>query len=212
MKSTREKFWLSDKTFPILVALACAAMVGGTHMYIKHGTGALNEIFVIQLLDQGLQTGDYAAAAGFAFGFLLARILEGPLVGLLDVGGSLMTGVGIGIPAVLLSAGYGKTLNSFALSLIIGGAIGIVIGYIIIGIRKLMPENVSAAGTGIMMGAGNATGRFLGPLIILSAVQYNVPAGLGSIIGAALFYKIDKPIAGGAILGSMAFAGLGLLI
>ena len=181
-------------------------------MYIKHGTGALNEIFVIQLLDQGLQTGDYAAAAGFAFGFLLARILEGPLVGLLDVGGSLMTGVGIGIPAVLLSAGYGKSLNSFALSLIIGGAIGLVIGYIIIGIRKLMPENVSAAGTGIMMGAGNATGRFLGPLIILSAVQYNVPAGLGSIIGAALFYKIDKPIAGGAILGSMAFAGLGLLI
>ena len=210
--NSKEKFWLSDKTFPILVALACAAMVGGTHMYIKHGTGALNEIFVIQLLDQGLQTGDYAGATGFAFGFLLARILEGPLVGLLDVGGSLMTGVGIGIPAVLLSAGYGDSLNSFPLTLLIGAAIGLIIGYIIIGIRKLMPENVSAAGTGIMMGAGNATGRFLGPLIILSAVQYSIPAGLGSVLGAAFFYKIDKPIAGGAILGSMLFAGIGILI
>ncbi len=199
---------LSDNIFPLLVGIACAAIFAGTHMYVVHGTGAFNEIFVVQMLDQGLNGGDYAAAAGFATGFLIARILEGPLVGLLDIGGSLMTGVGIGIPAMMLAAGMNAPIESFPLALLTGGIIGLLIGALIIIIRKIMPQGISTSGTGIMMGAGNATGRFLGPLIILSAIQYNVPAGIGAFVGAAIFYKLDRHIAGGAIIGAMLLAGI----
>jgi len=57
-----------------------------------------------------------------------------------------------------------------------------------------------------MMGAGNATGRYLGPLIIMSAISSSIPAGIGAILGAALFFKMDKAIVGGAILGAMLLA------
>ncbi|MNC58284.1 hypothetical protein D3C75_1080050 [compost metagenome] len=56
-----------------------------------------------------------------------------------------------------------------------------------------------------MMGAGNASGRFLGPLIILSAMAASIPIGIGSLIGSLLFYLWNKPITGGAILGAMLF-------
>ncbi|MGL4390233.1 MAG: DUF4310 family protein, partial [Carnobacterium maltaromaticum] len=55
----------------------------------------------------------------------------------------------------------------------------------------------------VMMGAGNASGRFLGPLIILSACGASIPIGIGATIGAVIFYLWKKPIAGGAILGAM---------
>lgn len=206
--SKLKELLLKDFTFPILVALASAAIFAGTHMYITHHIGAFNEIFVVQMLDEGLRTGDYAAAAGFAAGFLIARVLEGPLVGVLDIGGSLQTGVGIGIPAVMLAAGITLPLENFALSLITGAVIGLVIGFVIILIRKLMPQGIAASGTDIMMGAGNAAGRYLGPLIIVSAISYSIPAGVGAFIGAAIFYKIDKPITGGAILGAMLLASI----
>ncbi|MCF2612499.1 MULTISPECIES: DUF4310 family protein [Fusobacterium] len=210
MENNKNKFLLADISFPLLVGMACAAIFAGTHMYVVHGVGAFNEIFVVKMLDQGLSGGDYAAAAGFAAGFLIARVLEGPLVGLLDVGGSLMTGVGVGIPALLLASGIEAPVKNFPLALLTGAAIGVIIGIIIIAIRKAMPEGMSAGGTGIMMGAGNATGRFLGPLIILSAIQYNIPAGVGAFLGAALFYKYDRHIAGGAIIGAMLIGGLAL--
>lgn len=197
---------LKDYTFPILVALACSAIFAGTHMYVVHHVGAFNEIFVVNMLDQGLSGGDYAAAAGFAAGFLVARILEGPLVGVLDIGGSLMTGVGIGIPALFLASGITAPVNNYLLALLTGLGIGLLIGVVIILIRKLMPSGIASAGTNIMMGAGNATGRYLGPLIIISAINYNIPAGVGAFIGAAIFYKLEKPIAGGAILGAMILA------
>ncbi len=211
MENKKSNFLLADMSFPILVGMACAAIFAGTHMYVVHKVGAFNEIFVVKMLDQGLNGGDDAAAAEVAAGFLIARVLEGPLVGLLDIGGSLMTGVGVGIPALFLASGIESPVKSFPLALIVGGAIGVAIGFIIIAIRKAMPDGMSAGGTGIMMGAGNATGRFLGPLIILSAIQYNIPAGVGSFLGAALFYKFDRHIAGGAIIGAMLIGGLALL-
>lgn len=199
-------FLLKESTFPLLVALASAAIFAGTHMFVSHGVGAFNEIYIVQMLGDGLQGGDYAAAAGFATGFLIARILEGPLVGVLDIGGSLMTGVGIGIPALMLASGIRKPIDNFGLALITGALIGLFIGLIIISIRKLMPEGMASAGTDVMIGAGNATGMYLGPLIIISAISYSIPAGIGAFIGGAIFYKIDKPIAGGAILGAMILA------
>ncbi|WP_246169762.1 DUF4310 family protein [Alkalibaculum sporogenes] len=199
-------FLMKEYSFAILVALASAAIFAGTHMYFTYNVGAFNEIFVVQMLDEGLKGGDYAAAAGFAAGFLIARVLEGPLVGVLDIGGALMTGVGIGIPAILLASGLTLPIENFALSLLTGALVGILIAVIILIVRKLMPEGMEASGTNIMMGAGNASGRYLGPLIIISAIQYSIPAGLGAFIGAAIFYKMDKPIAGGAILGGMILA------
>lgn len=203
MDSKLNKFLMSPWAFPILFAMATAAVIAGTHMYITTGHGAFNEIYVVQMLDTGLKGGDYAAAAGFAAGFLVARLLEGPLVGVLDLGGALMTGLGIGIPALMLSSGISWPLESFPASLALGAIIGGVLGALIIGIRKIMPDGMAASGTDVMMGAGNAMGQWLGPIIIISAIQYSIPAGIGSFVGAALFYWWKRPIAGGAILGAM---------
>ncbi|HLO02642.1 MAG TPA: DUF4310 family protein [Symbiobacteriaceae bacterium] len=208
MNSKLNRFLMSPWAFPLLFAMATAAVIAGTHMYIVDGHGAFNEIFVTQLMDKGLKGGDYAGAAGFAAGFLVARLLEGPLVGVLDLGGALMTGLGIGIPAVMLSAGIRWPLESFPVSLLLGAVIGGVIGALIILVRKLMPEGMAASGTDVMMGAGNAMGQWLGPIIILSAIQYSIPAGLGSFVGAAAFYYWKRPIAGGAILGAMILGAL----
>lgn len=198
-----DAFLMRDETFILLIMGAAAAIFAGTFMYIKFGTGAFNDIAIVQMLRDGLDGGDFAAAAGFAAGFLIARVLEGPLVGILDIGGSLMTGVGIGIPALLLSMGVTMPFDNILFALITGAVIGLVLGAVIIGIRKLVPDGVAVGGTSIMMGAGNSTGRYLGPMIIVAACQYNVWAGIGSIIGGAIFYKLGKEMTGGAILGAM---------
>ena len=194
---------MKDETFILLIMGAAAAIFAGTFMYIKFGTGAFNDIAIVQMLRDGLDGGDFAAAAGFAAGFLIARVLEGPLVGILDIGGSLMTGVGIGIPALLLSMGVTMPFDNILFALVTGAVIGLVLGAVIIGIRKLVPDGVAVGGTSIMMGAGNATGRYLGPMIIVAACQYNVWACIGSIIGGAIFYNLGKEMTGGAILGAM---------
>ena len=203
-----DEFLMKDSTFILLMIGAAAAIFAGTFMYIKFGTGAFNEISITALLQEGIDTGDYAAAAAFAAGFLIARILEGPLVGLLDIGGSLQTGVGIGLPALFLSMGWEFTFSNFFVSLLAGAVIGLVLGAVIMIIRKLMPEGVAVGGTAVMMGAGNATGRYLAPLIVLAAASYNVYAGIGSIVGAAIFYKWGKEMTGGAILGAMIIGGI----
>ena len=84
-----DEFLMKDSTFILLVIGAAAAIFAGTYMYISFGTGAFNDISIVAMLRDGIDTGDYAAAAAFAAGFLIARILEGPLVGLMDIGGSL---------------------------------------------------------------------------------------------------------------------------
>ena len=197
------KFLMRDETFILLLMGLSAAVFAGTYLYIEFGTGAFNEISIVQMLSAGMDTGDYTAAAGFAAGFLIARILEGPLVGLLDIGGSIMTGVGIGIPALFLSMSFVLPFNNFVFALITGCAIGLVLGAVIIIIRKLVPAGVSVGGTGIMMGAGNACGRYLGPMIVISACAYNAWTGIGAIIGSAIFYKLGKEMTGGDIIGAM---------
>lgn len=198
-----DRFLMKDETFILLIMGAAAAIFAGTFMYVKFHTGAFNDIAIVQMLRDGLDGGDYTAAAGFAAGFLIARILEGPLVGLLDIGGSLMTGVGVGIPALMLSMNFKLPFDNFVFALICGALIGLVLGLIIIGIRKAMPDGVAVGGTSVMMGAGNAAGRYLGPMIIVAAAQYNVYVGIGAVIGGVIFYKWGKEMTGGAILGAM---------
>lgn len=203
-----DTFLMKDSTFIFLVMGAAAAIFAGTYMFITFGTGAFNDIPIVAMLKDGMDGGDYAAAAGFAAGFLIARILEGPLVGLMDIGGTLQTGVGIGIPALFLSMNIKFPFSNFFVALLVGATIGLVIGAIVIIIRKLVPEGVSVGGTSIMMGAGNAIGRYLAPLIVVAATQYNVYTGIGSIVGAAIFYKLGKEMTGGAILGAMILGGI----
>lgn len=210
-KSFSQKFdelIMKDSTFIFLVMGAAAAIFAGTYMFITFGTGAFNEISIVAMLKEGMDGGDYAAAAGFAAGFLIARVLEGPLVGLMDIGGTLQTGVGIGIPALFLSMDIKFPFSNFFVALLVGAAIGIVMGAIVIIIRKLVPDGVAVGGTSIMMGAGNTIGRYLAPLIVVAATQYNVYAGIGSVIGAAIFYKWGKEMTGGAIIGAMILGGI----
>lgn len=206
-----EKYLKHDYTFIILLAVASAAVVGATSMYFTRGIGMTNEIFVAELFDVGMTTGDYSGATAFSAGFLLARILEGPLVGVLDIGGSLMTGVGVGIPALLITSGFTSLIENFYLALLSGLVIGGLLGILIIVIRKLAPNTNPAGATAIMIGAGNKTGEALGPLVLLSAVAYSIPAGIGAILGALYFYRLKKPIVGGAILGAMLFGGILML-
>lgn len=199
---------MSNWTFPILTAMLGAAMIGGGHMLVVHGFGLFNDIAQAEMIKQGMANGDWAAPVGYAAGFLLARVMEGPLVGILDIGGSFATGVGTGCTALLMSMGLDFLVTNFIIALLVGAAIGGALGTIIIVVKRTMPSGMAASGTNIMMGAGNATGRYLGPLIVLSAISYSIPAGIGSVIGAAIFHKMGKPIVGGAILGAMFLAFL----
>lgn len=205
----KKDFWFADWSFPIIVGLLSAGVFAGTHMYVEYGVGAFNEVAIVAMLKAGLDGGSYGAAAAFGASFLFARILEGSLVGILDIGGAVLTGVGIGIPAILLSMGIKAPIENFGLALITGMIAGLLIGGIIIAIRKFtINQSNSTFGADVMMGAGNASGRFLGPLIVLSAAGASIPIGIGSTIGALIFYVWKKPIAGGAILGAMIFGAI----
>lgn len=202
----KQGFWYSEWAFPLFVACLSAGIFAGTHLYYVYHVGAFNDIAIVAMLEAGIKGGSYGAAAAFGASFLFARILEGPLVGILDIGGSLQTGLGIGVPALMLGAGITAPLTSFPLSLLTGAILGFLVGLVIVLIRKYtINASNSTFGADIMMGAGNAAGRFLGPLIIISAVMASIPVGIGATIGGAIFYAFKKPIAGGAILGAMLF-------
>lgn len=199
-----KSFWFADWAFPIIVGLMSAGVFAGTSMYYNYGVGAFNEVAIVAMLKAGMSGGSYGAAAAFGASFLFARILEGSLVGILDLGGSILTGVGIGIPAILLSVGIKLPMESFPIALLTGLVLGVIIGGVIYLVRKFTIGQSSATfGVNVMMGAGNQTGRFLGPLIILSAITASIPIGIGSTIGAAIFYAWKKPLPGGAIIGAM---------
>lgn len=56
-------------------------------MYYLYGIGAFNEVAFVAMLKAGIDTGVYGAVAAFGASFLFARIIEGSLVGILDIGG-----------------------------------------------------------------------------------------------------------------------------
>lgn len=154
-------FWYADWSFPIFVGLLSSGVFAGTHMYYLYGIGAFNEVAFVAMLKAGMDTGVYGAVAAFGASFLFARIIEGSLVGILDIGGAIQTGVGLGVPALLLGAGFVFPVANFIASLITGLVIGLAIGYIIILARKFtINQSDSTYGADVMMGAGNTSGRF----------------------------------------------------
>ncbi|MGL4603145.1 MAG: DUF4310 family protein [Iodobacter sp.] len=209
MDTIKQDFWSAEWSFPILVGLLSSGVFAGTHMYFVYGIGAFNEVAFVSMLRAGMETGIYGAVAAFGASFLFARIIEGSLVGILDIGGAIMTGVGLGLPAMFLGAGWTFPVENFAAALATGLLAGLIIGWIIILARKFtINQSNSTFGADVMMGAGNSSGRFLGPLIILSAMAASIPIGIGSLLGALAFYQWGKPITGGAILGAMLFGAL----
>ena len=87
--------------------------------------------------------------------------------------------------------------------------LGLAFGYFInLAGKFTINQSDSTYGADVMMGAGNASGRFLGPLIILSAMTASIPIGLGALAGSLLFYLWNKPITGGAILGAMVLGAI----
>ncbi|HGN1704289.1 TPA: DUF4310 family protein [Providencia rettgeri] len=202
----KQDFWYAEWSFPIFVGLLSAGIFAGTHMYVVYGFGAFNEVAFVAMLRAGLDTGVYGAVAAFGASFLFARIIEGSLVGILDIGGALQTGIGLGVPALFLAAGWDILVTNFWISLLTGLFLGVLIGLLIVFARKFtIAQANSTFGADVMMGAGNTSGRFLGPLIILAAMTASIPIGIGSLIGALIFYVWQKPVAGGAILGAMLF-------
>jgi uncharacterized protein (TIGR03579 family) len=200
----KKGFWYSEWAFTLFVACLASGIFAGTHLYYVYHVGAFNDIAIVAMLEAGIKGGSYGAAAAFGASFLFARILEGPLVGILDIGGSLQTGLGIGVPALMLGAGFTAPLTSFPLALLTGAVLGFLVGVVIVLIRKYtVNASNSTFGADVMMGAGNAAGRYLGPLIVISAAMASIPVGIGATIGAAIFYGYKKPIAGGAIIGAM---------
>ena len=85
-------FWYADWSFPIFVGLLSSGVFAGTHMYYLYGIGAFNEVAFVAMLKAGIDTGAYGAVAAFGASFLFARIIEGSLVGILDIGGAIQTG------------------------------------------------------------------------------------------------------------------------
>lgn len=198
-----EKFFMSEGAFAVFMAMICSGVFAGTSIFIQYHTGSFSTTSVTVMLSEALTTGSFAAVIGYTGGFLLARVLEGPLVGILDIGGAIMTGVGAGLPGLLLSMGYTALVENFILSLFTGAVIGIVLAAIILGIRKLMPGGYSSMGTDIMVGAGNIVGEWFGPIILIMAAKFDIWTGIGAMLGAVLCHTKKSPIIGGAILGAM---------
>ena len=134
LEAKRQKsFWFADWSFPLIVGIMSAAVFAGTQMY---GVGAFNEVSIVAMLKAGLDGGSYGAAAAFGASFLFARILEGSLVGILDLGGSILTGIGIGVPAILLSMKIAAHFVFFVLYLLCGLVLCLIVVFIIVLIRK----------------------------------------------------------------------------
>ena len=196
---------MKNSSFPLLLALLCAGVWGGLHMYYVNGTGLFTDVIVGQMFLNAEGTGGFMTLGLFGLGYLFARILEGPLVGILDIGGGVMTGLGVGIPSILMAFGFSAPLENFGLALLFGAVIGYLVGLLIILMKKTMSKGVTASGTNIMMGAGNALGVYLAPLLILASVKYSMGAGIGALVGALVFYLFDKNIVGGVMIGAMIF-------
>ncbi|MBR0138208.1 MAG: DUF4310 family protein [Erysipelotrichaceae bacterium] len=196
MKKMKELF-MKDWFFFVIAMAIVSGVMGSVHMYMVHGTGYLNGLAGGQML----KSGDFATAAGYGGGFLIARVLEGPLVGLIDIGGGMMHGVGCGIAGLMYEMGLGWMIESFPLSLVSGAVCGLIIASVVMGIRYLVPAGIQAGGSDIMMGVGHQLSAWLGPLFLIAALAASIPVGLCGALGGILFYLRDKNIVGGIILG-----------
>lgn len=207
-----EKILMQENAFVIFMMMICSGVFAGTSIFMEYHTGSFSTTSVTVMLSEALQTGSFAALIGYTGGFLMARVLEGPLVGILDIGGAIMTGVGAGLPGLFLSMGWGILVENFVLSLITGAVIGLVLALVILIVRKLMPGGYGSMGTEIMVGAGNVIGEWFGPILLIMAAQFDLYTGIGAMIGAVICYRKKTPIIGGTVLGAMIVGYLAFML
>ncbi|SUX87620.1 Uncharacterised protein [Citrobacter koseri] len=89
-------FWYADWSFPIFVGLLSSGVFAGTHMYYLYGIGAFNEVAFVAMLKAGMDTGVYGAVAAFGAKLLVCPHYRRVAGGILDIGGAIQTGVGLG--------------------------------------------------------------------------------------------------------------------
>ncbi|WP_429193646.1 DUF4310 family protein [Aeromonas veronii] len=185
----KNNFWYADWSFPIFVGLLSAGVFAGTHMFYLYGVGAFNEVAFVAMLKAGMDTGAYGAVAAFGASFLFARIIEGSLVGILDIGGAIQTGGGLGVPALLLGAGIVYPVENFGASLATGMGIGLAIGYVIILARRTLVYTVLTP-QGIDWGNGEiATLIFV---LAISKADYEEAMGLYDLFLALMSEKASR--------------------
>ena len=144
---------------------------------------------------------DWITMGSMGIGIYLARIMEGPMVGLIDIGGGVMVGIGTFLVAMTGMLGFEFILDNFYLSLLVGGILGLIQGSAIMLIRKLIPAGITASGSDIMMGVGHQMSAYMGPLFIICALMVSIPMGICAAIGGAIFFARGKNEVGGIIIG-----------
>ncbi len=197
MMENMRKLFMKDWFFIPLMGLLCAGVFGTTHLFLKYGTGTFN----IVTNNIYLAERDWLTLSSMGIGIYLARVLEGPMVGLMDIGGGVMAGVGGFVVALVGVLGFGWIYDSFILTLLVGLAVGLAQGAIVILIRKLIPDGISASGTDIMMGIGHQISSYMGPLFIICALQVSIPVGIAACIGGAIAHLKGSNVIGGIVIG-----------
>lgn len=188
---------MKDWMFVPLLAMMGAGVFTTMYMYMAHGVGSMQGVAMNIFINEK----NWAALSSMGVGFVIARVLEGPMVGLLDIGGGMMVTLGCFAPAMLASFGFEWILNNFFASLICGAVLGAIEALIIVGIRKLIPEGVTAGGSDIMMGIGHQMSQYMGPLFIICALQVSIPLGVCAVIGGAIAYWRGSNVIGGIVIG-----------
>lgn len=71
----------------IFVGLLFFGVFVGIYMYYLYGIGVFNEVVFVLMLCVGMDIGVYGVVVVFGVSFLFVWIIEGLLVGILDIGG-----------------------------------------------------------------------------------------------------------------------------
>lgn len=197
MEKRMKDLFMQDWFFIVLMALLGAGVYTATNMYLTYGVGTFNDVGMNMYLAEK----DWVTLGSMGVGFLIARTLEGPMVGLLDIGGGVMVGIGAFMVSMTGVLGFDFILNSFILSLLVGAAFGAIQGSLIMLIRKVIPAGITASGSDIMISVGHQMSLYMGPLFIICALSVSIPIGICAAIGGAIFFALGKNEVGGVVIG-----------
>ena len=197
MEKKLKNLFMQDWFFIVIMAIMGAGVYTTSNMYLTYGVGTFNMVDAQIYLSER----DWMTMGSMGIGIYLARIMEGSMVGLIDIGGGVMVGIGMFLVGMTGILGFEVVLDNFYLSLLVGGLLGMVQGTVMMLIRKLIPAGVTASGSDIMMGVGHQISSYMGPLFILCALMVSIPMGICAAIGGAIFFARGKNEVGGIIIG-----------
>lgn len=197
MSEKMRKLFMQDWFFIVILAVMGAAILTSDNIYLSNGVGSVNPVSMVLFLKER----DWVTLSSLGVGFFLARLLEAPMVGVLDIGGGMMVSIGTFFAGMIGIFGYEFIMDNFVLSLIVGAILGAGMGIAIMAIRKLIPAGITAGGSDIMMGVGHSMSTYMAPLFIICALGVSIPIGIFAAIGGAIFFAMKKNPVGGVIMG-----------